>query len=111
MDAQRLGDDVADPPARIERGEGSWKIICIWRRTARNSPHRLRRDVLAFELILPEVMSYSRTRQRPSVDFPQPDLTDQPQCLARHTHRRRRRRRRARSALAGKIVLPTVKRL
>ena len=63
----------------LSEANGSWKMICMSRRSARSSSLVERGDVLRRRTSTsPEVGSISRRMQRPVVDLPQPDSPTRP---------------------------------
>ena len=57
---------------------GSWKTICICRRSGRSARRLSVEMSRPSKMTWPPVSSWSRTRQRPSVDLPQPDSPTSP---------------------------------
>src|SRR3989475_6113377 len=66
---------------------GSWKIICIFRRTRRRRPPRSRVMSWPSNTILPAVAGSSAVMSRARVDFPQPDSPTRPSVSPRRISR------------------------
>ena len=62
----------------LSEADGSWKTICISRRSGRSARRSSREMSRPSKTTLPEVSSCRRTRQRPSVDLPHPDSPTSP---------------------------------
>ena len=78
VDLERLGHDLADPHARVQRRH---RILEDHHQVAPDLAQSLAlqpRDVLALNSTEPSVTSSSRTMQRASVDLPQPDSPTMP---------------------------------
>ena len=73
----------------LSEAYGSWKTICISRRSGRSARRVEPRDVAPVEHArCPTVSSCRRTRQRPSVDLPQPDSPTRPSVSPARTSKR-----------------------
>ena len=83
---ERVGDDRADALARVERRVRILEDhLHLAPQRAQRAPDELR-DVAAVEQdACPSVSSCSRTRQRPSVDLPQPDSPTRPRVSPART--------------------------
>src|SRR5262245_34908166 len=67
----------------LSDANGSWKTICICRRSGRKSPSPRLVMSLPSNSIRPSVGLYSRRIARPTVDFPQPDSPTSPSVSPR----------------------------
>ena len=75
---ERLGDAAPTVMRGSSDAYGSWNTICISRRSARRSPLSSVVSSMPSNLTEPEVGSISRSTQRPTVDFPEPDSPTSP---------------------------------
>ena len=83
------GSPMIEPTRRRGFSEpyGSWKIICISRRSGRSSARDSVLMSVPSNVTRPAVRSYSRVMQRASVDLPQPVSPTRPSVSPRSTSR------------------------
>ncbi len=62
----------------LSEANGSWKMICMSRHSARKAPRSSAVTFWPSNQISPAVGSISRKMQRPVVDLPQPDSPTKP---------------------------------
>src|SRR5205814_1102475 len=80
---QALADDVADGIRGFNEPTGSWKMICMRRRSRfRSFPRFSKIGSLSSEAV-PAVGGWRRMRVLPSVDLPQPDSPTSPNTSPR----------------------------